>query len=189
MYFVFFIATFHEAKAAIDQLQAKAGGAYFHFENGMIVISGIGPMAVYQASKKVPKENCVWINIGIAGAVSQEMSLGSCVRVGAVGRVKRADHQGTVLLETPTVIAPSPYILYSSSTPVYETLSSEKRALFDMEGYTFARIALQYRIPFHVEKVVSDYCQLNSPTLIASSMPSCSKEISAAMLRILGSRY
>jgi nucleoside phosphorylase len=171
----FFFATLMEAQSTIDRLKARQiSENRWALPHGEIVITGMGKENVL---KNAHSSGSVWINLGIAGAFSEEYSVGEAVWIKSVSeypcRGKRYLLDGDAHL-------------YTASGLVDEKPNEEK-SLVDMEGYFLAEIADANESKLLIGKVVSDHCSKDSSALIKSRLPELSKTLALLTTSVLNS--
>ena len=171
-------ATLHEADETIRMFRAEqtAPGQYA-FTGGKILLCGMGLEAASSAAFAAPIEGYRWLNIGLAGSLDAQISLGAVRSIKSVSLLDGST--------SPIVIDPDgDTLLYSSPTPVYAA-PEVNAALVDMEGYAIACAAKEKGAALSMRKVVSDYCSKSSHTDILDNMEFLSCRMAEEVSRIL----
>lgn len=162
-------ATLVEAKATISILKAQEEGAFYRFEQGYIVISGMGIRAAGQALFHwAPKIHSV-CNLGVCASLHHH-NVGEILEVGMVGSQAAS-----------SIYLGSGSRLFSSHYPVHSTVLREKLRvewdILDMEGYGVATMARHLNIPCSFLKIVSDFAKEGGRSEIQKNLDYCSQKL------------
>lgn len=176
-------ATGLEAKPWMSEDQQKEwftpGSSFFKGSKVDILITGIGPVITANALGRISHHNYdMWINFGIVGALSHNMTIGSIYEVGEVkllgnthpfnpefDLIKIGD--GTRLLTVTEAV---------HDAQLKEQLSQESD-LVDMEGYGIALAAKMANIPLRIFKIVSDLSDKKDSKDILKRLPELIKKL------------
>ncbi len=175
-------------------------------QNTLIIETGIGPYAAHLAIDEYmrffSKEEISrhrWLNIGIAGAIlpsskthrDMEGILGDLIPISSVSLLEWHPRNGFSHVERHEIIhthhrfsgqwhlltSPLP-IRESSEVKINTPLKSENDIfLVDMEAFAIAKEARRYGISLQISKIVSDFCNEETPDRIRQSLPIYSKKI------------
>ena len=157
-------ATLEEAKSFLEKTRAEKCNDHYRSKDILIVITGIGPFAAYTATLPFIHMATHVYNLGIAGALHQEVEPWRCHTIKAVSKLswhpKTPSFHDTIELDTNgSRLCTLDFPLYDS--PIKESLQGQFD-LVDMEGYALAHLCQMHNKPLTLIKVVSDYC--NSKT-------------------------
>lgn len=164
---IFFFATLREAARTITMFEAveKEGEkGRFLFPGGEIIICGMGVDSARAAVSQATFEQCVWINLGIAGCIDVSVPVGTAIPIGRTALLHKAGEEYTYLSEEMIVLNTAlPATVFTAPQPLYAPPQvSCLMSLVDMEGYACAKIAYERRVPLFMTKVVSDFCTSTS---------------------------
>ncbi len=172
-------ATYAEAAPTLKALAAAelTPDRYYRSELADIVITGMGALAAAAAIGRYGQNASCMINVGIAGALIPDVTLGQAVSVSQVMRNPilpdnldpySQDFHRSLFPILP--IAEEGVRLITSDYPIHHPeLSRHLRQhgdIVDMEGYGVALAAQQLGIPCQIDKVVSDFTNLEGPRMI-----------------------
>lgn len=180
---IIFFATLLEASATIRRLNAVPQQEVnrYLFKDGEIIITGIGIEAAHRAAMRAPSTDCSWVNLGIGGCVQNCFPIRTVVCIGRVSLLQWVAERGVFCpqpLSTILIDPSHPASLFSAPSPVYSTPEvPEGRALVDMEGYAFAKVAHEKKVPISIIKVVSDFCTKNSHREIMGTIDALSERL------------
>lgn len=190
---LFVFATLKEAEPSLKLLGAipSRDSSLHLFEGGALLITGMGALAAGAAvARLAPDFDLVW-NLGIAGALSKELSLGDMVEVGSVakwGGVLSLDPHSLALFEKAhPVLGKGGKRLITSDYPIHSkevgNPLSQQADLLDMEGYGVAFAAAQANKPWRITKRISDFCAEDGPSLIQQELPKAARELAEILSR------
>lgn len=196
MNYLFVFATIEEAIPTIDLLAARPTALckwLYEWNKGFLIITGIGSFSSFICLNAISEQIDMIHNFGVAGALQQTLELGTihtiskCSKllwhpkgVEATKETAAFDVCSEVCLEAKkgTSLVSS---LVSSDFPVYAEKDvaalSKNFDLVDMEGYAVAFFARMQKKPCQLHKVVSDYCNASSPSLIKQGLKKHSEKI------------
>jgi adenosylhomocysteine nucleosidase len=174
-------ATHEEAQPTIDLLAAQPFTCsipwFYEWEKGFLVVSGIGSFSTFVSLNAISQSIDTIFNFGLAGALNRSLELGTLLPVSRCSKLLW--HPGGAEAAKMTASydacpelafeAEQEISLVSSDFPVYGTLS-QPFDLVDMEGYAVAFFAKKQEKPCQLYKVVSDYCDASSSTLIKQGL-------------------
>lgn len=180
----FLFATLLEAQETIHQLcGSQAGKDRWVFPHGEIIITGMGKASSIEFCPVTQ----FWVNLGVAGAFSEDFSVGDFVWVKSVSAYEQPISAS--LLDIQTYFCPIPEVklfeksivsahLYTAHIPVYEIPAQvEKQSLVDMEGLFLAEQAKGKKAKLLIGKIISDHCSKDSSRLIRERLPELSKKL------------
>lgn len=189
-------ATLKEAESSIELLSAKLkydDPSLHLFEGGALLITGMGALAAGAAVARLAQNfELIW-NLGIAGALSKDLSIGEIVEVGSVakwkGGLSLSAHSLSLFERAHPVLGTGGLRLLTSDYPVHskeigKPLSREAD-LLDMEGYGIAFAAIQAGKPWRITKRISDLCAEDGPSLIPQELPKAARELAAEVAQVL----
>lgn len=180
---VLFFATMQEAKETLKTLgaiQEPHNPSHFRFDNGYIICTGVGLKNAFIAATQAPKENVGWVNIGVAGSLDGNSSIGHIFEIGEVGLLRFNQTLKTMTPRGSSILINEGQraTLFSSRIPIYYQLSMQGKPIFvDMEGYSIAYVAKLFKVPLRITKLVSDLCSSTSRSTIVQNLPSLSKQM------------
>lgn len=170
---VFIYATLAEAQPLIDQLAAASveeGVHRFatrhHGQALRIVVCGMGVSAAARATTAVIQQypKATITNCGIAGSLSDELSVGDILNVRYSRMLKDSqldDRQQEISRSDQHLGDYRDAVLLTVDVPVFDPVHRQALAhvaqLVDMEGAAIARICHQQNIPCQLLKAVSDF--------------------------------
>ena len=162
---------------------------------GEIVLSGMGPAAAAAAAEYLIDRRGaqVVINVGVCGALAEDIERGDLVRI---TRVIDGDKAVAGEPGTPLVCAPGPWRdlmprrLATVETPLFEP--ERRRALapradvVDMEGLAVARACAQCGATLHMLKGVTDFADADGRDDIKRNIDAVSTDLAAVVAVGLG---
>ncbi len=189
-------ATLGEAARTVEKLKARPSPSIptcYFFDKGLIVIANVGIHSAQMAvSKYINQVDEVW-NIGLAGALKNELPIGTLVEIAKVGKHTHLPQNldaGSIKIVESTIPSFSlPNLgakLISTDFPIHdrdtrEALSSEWD-LVDMEGYGVAFAAVGFNKPYRLWKIVSDFASPGGRELIRNNKDKLSLSIAKFLL-------
>ncbi len=160
-------ATYEEAEASLERLDAKLRGDFYQFSEGKIVITGVGLHAAQHATTLHGASACEIWNGGLAASLNPDLPLGSVVEAGVVGKYVPsgpldAGSEEWVQITLPDLsISDSTFKLISTDFPIHADPHRSELAphwdLIDMEGYAIAYGARALGKPVKLFKLISDF--------------------------------
>ena len=172
-------ATVLEATDTLKRTNAIAKAEeLYSFDKADILITGMGLEQTERAVTKHIEHASALINFGIAGALRQELAVGS---IHNVRHVASEDFEKIGIqkdgLRLLSVIAP----LFD---PKARYLNSYHFDLVDMEGYAIAKVAQMHGKPCFLYKIISDHCTSDGSCLIKERLPMLSQRLAQALAEI-----
>ncbi|MEZ5315732.1 MAG: hypothetical protein R3E91_05975 [Chlamydiales bacterium] len=162
------------------------------FDEGLIVISGVGINAAEQAVYKYFSHDFkeIW-NFGMAGALQDTFSIGQIFEIGMIGKYHYPQfNQSTIETNnSESFIFKKGARLVSSYFPIHhETHRNYLRQnweLVDMEGYGIAYAASSLKISCRIWKIVSDFASPGGKKIIQTNKMMISKSIFKLVTKLL----
>ncbi|MBS0654687.1 MAG: hypothetical protein JSR46_02820 [Verrucomicrobia bacterium] len=172
-------ASIEEASATIDHLRARAASPWlYEYSQGLLAITGIGSFAALATLSALTQQIERIYSFGIAGSLHQHHLPGKLYPVARCSKLlwhpKGAEAtKGTGAFHTcPEIILGTEGLsLISSDVPIYDHKKIPPTFdLVDMEGYAVAFFAKMHAKPCKLYKIVSDYCNASSSSLIKEGL-------------------
>ncbi|MCB1181112.1 MAG: hypothetical protein KDK55_03710 [Chlamydiia bacterium] len=202
-------ATYEEAEPSLKKLNAqpvldsvishrKRGNLpiCYNIDQGLIVLANIGIHAAQHAVSRYHFGCDEILNIGIAGALSKNFSIGTMIEIEKIGKhvfyPKDLDNTSKNIVQR---TIPSFTLqgkggrLISSDFPVHHSeqkeLLSQHWDLIDMEGYGVVYAATKFGKPCRLWKIVSDFSSEGGRKLIQKHQQTLAKKIAIFLFDIL----
>lgn len=185
-------ATLKEAQPSLELLglSPNSNRSFYLFEGGGVLITGMGAIAAATAvSHYIQDFDTVW-NLGVAGALNKNLSVGEMVEVGSAakwsGALSLSPHALSLFEATHPLLGKGTPRLITSDYPVHsqelgKTLS-QQADLLDMEGYGVATAAERANKPWRLTKRISDFCSEDGSQLIQKELPKAAKELASLLV-------
>ncbi len=169
-------ATYKEAECTLQLFDAKQKGpTLYECPIGIIAITGMGPQNTEEFLKNFSSTITSVINIGLAGALKEELLAGSIHQIAICSRPG---------VDLPSLVLKNEGLhLATCDVPQYTTQLKDRYDLVDMEGYSVAAFAKQNTIPCELIKLISDHCTTMTSQKIRANMKAYS-EIIANFIKI-----
>lgn len=166
---LFITATINEAQAVIKKFNAKASSEnVYSFNQGVIVISGMGSLSSLKAVLEHGKNATEIYNLGLAGSLNGNLELGQIVEVACVDKYIPFDDP--IAKKAFPTLGGQGLKLVTSDFPLHDAAIRKKWAeawdLVDMEGYGVAFGAKELGKKYRLIKIISDFASENGRTLI-----------------------
>lgn len=181
-------AVLPEARATLHQLDARMDeDGVYRFDQGIVAVAGMGVLSASQAvCKYAGQVDNVW-NIGIAGALRDDLLLGTLCEVSVVHRNPLMPKEGDEYSQTfqnnvfPPIQLGTGRQLVSADYPIHQEELRRRLAarfdLVDMEGYGVASAARACGLPCRLWKVVSDFARPGGQVMIEQQLATASEKI------------
>ncbi len=123
-----------------------------------LLLTGVGPVAAaYACGRVAALDHRRWVNLGIAGALSQGVAVGDILRVGSArlhGLVLPFGDDGAIALARQGArLVTTPFAVHD---PALRRRLAAHADIVDMEGYAIALAARRARRPLRMIKIASD---------------------------------
>lgn len=161
----FLVATVTEAKPFFQDFKLEKKWdlspiQFFESPNFDLLITGVGPILSSQACGIIAKESHQqWINLGVAGALNEELQFGDCVKI---NQCSLHMSQNPVQKNFDSIIfSEQGQKCLSSIFPIHDKNEKQKLQnqfdLIDMESYSIALAAKLHNKELIMEKAISDH--------------------------------
>ncbi len=186
-------ATLIEAKSSLLKLKAKSvEDNLYRFDEGLVVLSGVGALAACSALFRYGGECSEIINLGAAGALNPALELHSIQTISSVKKhlsfPENIDSGSRAFAMSASPLIPlensSGRRLLSSDFPLFTTERTQEMAecdLVDMEGYGLAFAARLLKKRLTMIKVVSDFARAGDRALLHRELERLSEILSEAL--------
>lgn len=183
-------ACLKEAEHTIRVLNCKPiqEAHLYEFDQGHLVISGIGPLAACHATTRYQHLASTILNFGIAASLQGSGQIGECFTIASVAKYTpiHTDHAHTIHFTHslfPLIdLGGTGKRLVSADHPIHDEKLTKTLGqtadLVDMEGYGIAFAAKKAMKPCTLFKMISDFGNEMGPMMIKMHLSDCSKMLS-----------
>ena len=180
-------ATIQEAEKTIAILSAHATAKnpyLYTFEQGVILITGIGSFATICALESYYEGQKEILSLGLAGSLQSNLEIGAIYPVARCTKFlwhprgnKASQECASYGVLDELTLSSTGLKLLTTDMPLYNALERPEE-LVDMEGYAIAHFAKKRTIPCHMYRIVSDYCTSETSRQIRERLPQFSETLS-----------
>lgn len=169
----------------------------YQFENGFIIISGMGLHAAQMAvAKYAHLGDEVW-NFGLAGALKDSLPIGDILQINTVGKYLPLEEKSLDLTSQECVSFTLPHFslegsggkLISSDFPIHDTFHRFRLAkawdLVDMEGYGIAFACKALKKKCRMWKIISDFASPNGRDLIRKHKAELAEKLGCTIIELM----
>ena len=162
-----------------DKVWKNESSSFYRGRKHDLLITGIGPVCTAYACGKISDlEHTQWLNLGIAGDLSQNHNISDIVQVGVC---ENWPAKNLLCRDLNTIKFDEGAKLITVSEPIHDETMREKLSklgqLVDMEGYAISLSAQFSNKKLRISKVISDHANGKNIKNLVASIPKLMQQL------------